>query len=965
MNDYGSNVSATNDNTDTGYDTIIFQQGRPPLDREWNQVQDISNEERKRLLQITKHSGLLDGVFNKISENALLDGFYVTTAYPNQFEIKNPTTNNILHANVNGNIIRINGSLTNGATNLNPTDSVATIKLNVPPAIGARDDLVFLEVWKKQIAPNPDIEGKPAADKIWKYGNTEFGGTNLDDDLYDVSIGVETTERVQVQYRFRVVNSIDFAANPNGLGNPNIEVQGGRDTPLVASSGYVYTNMFQVLGDSGLWRAGNGTADDRTNLQTIDGYSYAIPIARIHRRNTQAYSPTNLNGSATEITDLISDRPDGLFNDQVSIYDIEDLKHNVKELDTNGVLDNALDTFLKRRNQFIGTSTINNDVKGIMIPQTDGISGIDQPGISDIAKPNAQRRIFGDALETQITLTTKTTFDKTVGISGPWISGDAIEIQVATLNPVGTVISSSTPVVQAIISNTVTAVVGTWTGLGTINATFTLGINASLTTEDLIIHYDLDIGKGNGLSFIPDRALLLKDISGNKLGFVEYLENKKERFDIPSLRVTNTYTDRVFSNRIDDALNEIDCGTTEILYYVNGNGTSTYLIPRSIYGFGVSHVRDCTDLTLVTEPKININTWEIKDGSNFEVELGKAFNAGQTFLLKLECFGKGIDVERYTKSIKEFGICEQIELTFTGELSQQVYVDGPIYAIQSAITDTASGEEEKCYLNDEMVNCTYTYTRKTSSMIKVAFAAPATGTVKFTVRRAFTPQVGERYNLTYQYPPYSGSFLNYQNGVASFKIFTENPIDEKLTLKHIDNSGRMFMTSSGTAGFIKTATGSTNVYSGVIERIPFTSTGATVRTSDFNSTLIKPLGANRGTPFFSNLISSDQNTDSTSPVIGMMTGEPISFNDINSLANQIHFNGLFELDSNTNHVNFIAFLARIEKTREEYKVLPGEIVLVVISNTQLNNKSADIDFVNDSTNCLWDIFTIEGRPLFK
>jgi len=144
-NNYGPGVSDTNNNQDTSFDVIVFQKGRPPLDREWNQVQDISNEERRRLTRATTHSGFINGAFSVVTENWNEDGFYVSNT-SNQFEIRSSSSNHILGSAVNGHILKINGSIVNDPTNPSPENSVATIKLNDPPSSGSRDDLVFLEI---------------------------------------------------------------------------------------------------------------------------------------------------------------------------------------------------------------------------------------------------------------------------------------------------------------------------------------------------------------------------------------------------------------------------------------------------------------------------------------------------------------------------------------------------------------------------------------------------------------------------------------------------------------------------------------------------------------------------------------------------------------------------------------------------------------------------------------------------
>lgn len=77
--------------------------------------------------------------------------------------------------------------------------------------------------------------------------------------------------------------------------------------------------------------------------------------------------------------------------------------------------------------------------------------------------------------------------------------------------------TTSIPVVKSMISSTMTTITGTWSGLGTNEATFTLGTNASLTTGDIQIEYSLNIPAGQG--GLPEvyTATLAGESKGKKL----------------------------------------------------------------------------------------------------------------------------------------------------------------------------------------------------------------------------------------------------------------------------------------------------------------------------------------------------------------------------------------------------------------------------------------------------------------
>ena len=83
-----------------------------------------------------------------------------------------------------------------------------------------------------------------------------------------------------------------LTSNPDGFDPAVVKAQGAAAVPTA----FIFQNMRQALGDTGLWRAGDGT---QNTLGTVDGYSYAIPICCVFRRNGVAWSgdpSPNLNG---------------------------------------------------------------------------------------------------------------------------------------------------------------------------------------------------------------------------------------------------------------------------------------------------------------------------------------------------------------------------------------------------------------------------------------------------------------------------------------------------------------------------------------------------------------------------------------------------------------------------------------------------------------------------------------------
>jgi len=290
---YGTGVSRVLSPTGTQYLDVIFQQGKPPLDAEFSLAQDLANEWNRILALRGVPSGFLANDINPERD-------YVTSAaWSNYFQFGQQKTGEkqtIPWACVNGWLIPVTGTLTGTPPGSpNNTDTWNRVTLGPPPSNSGdnRIDFVFLEVWLARVPPNPSTLNKPAAASVYRYGNVESGNSFIPDDLVDPAIGFETTQRVQLQYRLRVVSGlIGLSSYPDGFDPAVVKAQGGATAPTA----FTFTNMRQELGDPGLWRAGDGTAN---GLGTVDGYVYAIPMTAVFRRNSVAYDADpsqNLNG---------------------------------------------------------------------------------------------------------------------------------------------------------------------------------------------------------------------------------------------------------------------------------------------------------------------------------------------------------------------------------------------------------------------------------------------------------------------------------------------------------------------------------------------------------------------------------------------------------------------------------------------------------------------------------------------
>lgn len=296
--DYGTGVSRTLAASGRQFTNIIFQSGKPPLDAELNLQDDIASESLRNVLRQAPSGFLGDGfgtLKDFVTDESYSNFFYLGRPGEDLDPLDSSVEEPVVWASVNGWMVPVAG------TAISATVS-NQIRLSPAPATDSRIDLVFLEVWRAQVAPNPSTTNKPSASTLYKYGNVEYGGTNITDELEDPSIGFETTERVQLQYRIRVFGSgvgggagVSLDAYPDGIDDPNVLGQGSASAPV---SGFTFENMRQELGDAGLWRAGDGVPTN--GLGTVDGYVYAVPIAAVFRRNGSAFTAVSNGGNPNQ-----------------------------------------------------------------------------------------------------------------------------------------------------------------------------------------------------------------------------------------------------------------------------------------------------------------------------------------------------------------------------------------------------------------------------------------------------------------------------------------------------------------------------------------------------------------------------------------------------------------------------------------------------------------------------------------
>lgn len=273
--------------TNRNFTMVAFQQAKPPLDSEMNLSQQIQNKARADILRALLSPGIL-------SMN-LTTG---VTDRTNALRISGAV------AHLNGWLAYLNGQ--------NRSDALSDIVFAAAPYNGSREDLAFVEVWFEEVAPS----GSPEDDdeNVYRYGGIASG--TIANDLLDSVAGDETTRRIQLRWNIRTVTDVNFTNYPNGVDNGDrVKARAGAQ----ADTNYTFGGV-----GNGLYRAGDGSSAACTTLKCVDGYVYAIPLFRVHRRNQTAYDATdNKEGAPSYSSGTVI--PSGLYHDVIAAQDVTPL----------------------------------------------------------------------------------------------------------------------------------------------------------------------------------------------------------------------------------------------------------------------------------------------------------------------------------------------------------------------------------------------------------------------------------------------------------------------------------------------------------------------------------------------------------------------------------------------------------------------------------------------------------------
>ena len=474
-------------------------------------LQAIERTTREALQAITPSGWLSLGVPSVTGDGLVLG------SQPNTYALDSGIAATTMQAVVNGWLLNIGGASTSGGDPLaygNNNDRYSTIVLPAAPATGTREDLVFLEAWSAEIDD---------ADLYKPWGCAQYLGDNLTNDIVNSSYSSTLYNKdVVVRWAIRVVSGIDFATYPMGLGAPS--AYGIADG---AGGVYTFTNMGTTLGDGGLWRAGDGSDGARTALGSTDGYSYAIPMQRIHRRSQEAWSVTTPNGAGIALGGS-SDRPDGLFYDEVDARDVEDQRMSISlsGWDYDGIATDLVDKiWAQEADRQIAISGQDTDVAGRTLVYQEAISTGAITGV-DITRltPDAIRRVWSDYTKTQETAAflTNGSDDADLGGAITFTNSSKTVTLIAPGTPSGTVIAATTPVMKWLTTGLTVAITGSWADLGTATASVVIdsGDGNYQASGAFYVDFDVTFPANQGITKVPT-AVNRVDIAGSTLFYLD------------------------------------------------------------------------------------------------------------------------------------------------------------------------------------------------------------------------------------------------------------------------------------------------------------------------------------------------------------------------------------------------------------------------------------------------------------
>lgn len=435
-----ASVSRTLDPSGRSFTTVVGKHDRRLTDADINLMQDIQDYKNYKKTENQIFSGML--TFSPFLLNPTKENSFSISAFDVMF---------------NGETVTIGG---------NKSSNLKTNLVNLPPPgplgpINGEEAglyVVYLEMWYRSLDPATG-EGYQIVDSqnfIYPNGCVDCDASQLiPDDVIDPFQGLNTTSRTQIQWAIRVTPVslfYDFTTYRCGLdpgASLSYQTVFGRahlpSPPETGSLTYAFKNMGTINGDYGLWRAGDGNLVPA--IPTLDGYTYALPLAVVFQRNTglfdQAVNPfgcgANISDSSGTLS-TVSGRYDRKFADAIYESDIVDTRMTVslQGYDWGKLLNNSFadliggDTRLKVSR---GETPGNLPTALASRPSyTVSIGPITTANVDNQGAFDGYMNGFGTDDRTYYTAKSFPVTNKAIGINGTrWEKGDAIQLDLSDL----------------------------------------------------------------------------------------------------------------------------------------------------------------------------------------------------------------------------------------------------------------------------------------------------------------------------------------------------------------------------------------------------------------------------------------------------------------------------------------------------------------------------------------------------
>ena len=327
---FGSKTSRVFDFDAKSLQLLVSRSGKAITDAEGILLQDLQALKISQLTNLLTYSGCVDLPpfrLPDVEDSSLTPNFLIIPEF---------------RALINNEFVWVRGT----QNPLSPLNYDNYVELKPAPNAYHGITIVYLEAWYQVLDeqasglnhgfyPNNNTTTyNPSTDPryYFPYGNTLahinwVTQPQFRDDLLDPLVGL-TSGRVQLQYALRatqiipqttVVQLTEHLKN-FGMTHPSVY---GRTFFTPVPSNFVFAGDR----DPGLYACSN------SSLRTVDGNTYAIPLAVIYQRNSGVWSPmanahgTSLFGGNTgNIASQISGRPDGKFYDKPYPDDIIDTR---------------------------------------------------------------------------------------------------------------------------------------------------------------------------------------------------------------------------------------------------------------------------------------------------------------------------------------------------------------------------------------------------------------------------------------------------------------------------------------------------------------------------------------------------------------------------------------------------------------------------------------------------------------